>query len=295
MTLAGTGIGALSVGTLPSLSNLSAYARYVNGLPMMLPEDEFAHARALRDEGSLVAAKALVMSHLRLVVKIAREHSGYGLAQEDLIQEGNVGLMLAVKKFNPELGVRLAAYAAIWIKSEIQEYILSNWRLVRIGSAKSLKKLFFNLRKLQEQTHGVPRLRQKEEIARLLGVEESEVEKAMQWFSGGEVPILEASAESEEVFEAKYVLPAPQAQQPEMLSEVREWEEKIPQKLRDALRCLDARESSIITARYLGDEGSATLSSLAKKWDVSIERVRQIEVAALHKMREDNPGLRAFI
>lgn len=286
--------GGSSSLAMPGLANLAAYGRHVNALPMITAERELACARALRDEGSLDAAKELVMSHLRLVVKIAKEHRGYGLPQEDLIQEGNVGLMLAVKKFDPEMGVRLAAYAAIWIKSEIQEYVLSNWRLVKIGAAKGLKKLFFNLRRLQEQMHGVPRLRQKEEIARLLGVEGVEVERAIQWFAGVEVPILERPEDAEESFEPRQALPAPRGWQPEVESEAREAEQKLPSRLRAALDVLSERERAIVTARYL-DEKGATLADLAAEWGVSLERVRQIEVAALRRLRESHPDLRAFL
>ena len=169
---------ALGAASMPSLGNLRAYIREVNSVPMLSGDREAHCVRELRGAGSIEAARELVLSHLRLVAKIAREHAGYGLAQEDLIQEGNVGLMLAVKKFDPGHGVRLAAYAAVWIRSEIQEYILSNWRVVKIGSAKGLRKLFFNLRRLQEKLHGLPRLRQKAEIAGLLNVDEDEVERA---------------------------------------------------------------------------------------------------------------------
>lgn len=292
MTLVGT---AHAAPVLPSLSNLGAYARQVNALPMLSAEREVECARALRDRGSLEAAKELIMSHLRLVVKIAREHAGYGLPQEDLIQEGNVGLMRAVKKFDPEQGVRLAAYAAIWIKSEIQEYILANWRLVKIGAAKGLKKLFFNLRRLQEQLHEQPRLRQKEEIAKLLGVEHDEVERAVQWFAGGEVPLLEAGSEPEEAGESRLALPAPSSDEPEATAQAREWAEKLPARLRAALDVLSDREREIVTARYLIEEGATTLADLASRWGVSLERVRQIEAAALKKMRSSNPELRAFL
>lgn len=285
---------SVSVG-LPSLSILWGYARHVNALPMLSVEREIECARSLRDSGSLEAAKELIMSHLRLVVKIAREHAGYGLAQEDLIQEGNVGLMRAVKKFDPEQGVRLSVYAAIWIKSEIQEYILANWRLVKIGSAKGLKKLFFNLRKLQETLHGQSRLRQKEEIARLLGVDREEVERAVQWFAGGEVSLLEGAPDDEEGASLGFVLPAPTADEPEGQAQARERDEMLPARLGSALASLSERERAIVRGRYLNEAGAATLSELACQWGVSLERIRQIEAAALKKIRTADPGLRSFL
>lgn len=281
-------------GQLPSLANISRYSRHVNSLPMMEAEREVACARRLRDAGDLASAKELIFSHLRLVVKIAREHAGYGLPQEDLIQEGNVGLMRAVKRFDPEQGVRLAAYAAIWIKSEIQEYILNNWRLVRIGSAKGLKKLFFNLRRLQEKLHGTPRLRQKNEIAKLLGVESDEVERAVQWFAGGEVPLLESPTEEGAEGVSHLALPAPAGLEPEAAAIDSQRERILPERLREALTLLNERERSIVSARYL-NEPAATLAELSKQWCVSLERVRQIEAAALRKLREAQPQLQALL
>jgi RNA polymerase sigma-32 factor len=283
----------LAMTTMPSLGNISSYVRQVNLIPMLEPERELECVAALRDTGSLEAAKELVLSHLRLVVKIAREHSGYGLQQEDLIQEGNVGLMLAVKKFDPSRGVRLAAYAAIWIRSEIQEYVLSNWRIVKIGSAKGLKKLFFNLRRLQEELHGMSRLRQKQEIAALLSVEEDEVERAVQWFAGGETALLPSDGERE-AGESGQVLLASDSTRPDYAIEASDWAKKLPGRISLAMESLSDREREVVHSRYLAGEASSTLAELALRLGVSIERVRQIEVGALKKMRDGSACLDNF-
>lgn len=284
----------LSTRGLPSLRDLRSYVREVNGFPMLSAEREEHCVRALRELGSIEAAKELVLSHLRLVAKIAREHAGYGLPQEDLIQEGNVGLMLAVKKFEPSHGVRLAAYASVWIRSEIQEYVLSNWRMVKIGSAKGLRKLFFNLRRLQEELHGLPRLRQKTEIAALLRVEEDEVESAVQWFAGGEARLVEPEAD-QEGHGAAPVLPAPEASRPDRAAEEREREWKLPQKIKLAMDALDPREREVVGARHPASGKASTLGELACRLGVSIERVRQIEAAALKKMRHGPARLSEFL
>lgn len=283
----------VAASALPSLGNLAAYSRHVNALPMLSEQEEAGLAEALRDTGSLEAAKALVLSHLRLVVKIAKEHSGYGLAQEDLIQEGNVGLMLAVKKYDLSRGVRLAAYAAIWIRSEIQEYVLSNWRTVKIGSAKGLRKLFFNLRRLQEALHGQSRLSQRDQIAKLLDVEPHEVDKAMQWFAGGDVPLV---VESEADDEPKVLaLPAPENSEPDMAAQNAEKASRLLAEVSQSLAQLSPRERQVVSARYLDNDQPSTLAELSIELGVSLERVRQIEAAALKKMRATSPGLSQWL
>lgn len=281
------------VAAAPSLGNLGAYVKQVNSIPMLTAEREAQLAEELLG-GSIAAAKELVMAHLRLVVKIAREHSGYGMPQEDLIQEGNVGLMMAVKKFDPARGARLASYAAIWIKSEMQEYILSNWRIVKIGSAKGLRKLFFNLRRLQEQLHGSSRLSQRDEIAKILGVEAAEVDKAIQWFSGGEVGILEGADEPEEG-RAFLALAADESGEPESIALEAQARVRFPAALRTAIENLPERERRVILARYPSHGEPATLGKIASELGVSLERVRQIEAAALKRMREQSGGLKAWL
>lgn len=274
------------VSLVPSLSNLGAYTRYVNSLPMLTEEREHELAGQLKLNGSLDAAKELILSHLRFVVKIAKEHSGYGLPQEDLIQEGNVGLMLAVKKFDASFGVRLSSYAAIWIRSEIQEYILSNWRMVKIGASKGLRKLFFNLRKIQLSLHGESDLDKKEKVAQLLGVSNDEVERAIEWFSGGDVALLDQSADEpiDSSSSTVFLLPGPVEMEPERAVEDLERTGKLPRAIDAAMSLLTDRERDVVYARYYSDP-QKTLSTISRELSVSIERVRQIEVAALKKMK----------
>lgn len=282
-------------GLAPTLGNLGAYIKQVNSIPMLTLEREAHLAKELQGQGSIAAAKELVLAHLRLVVKIAREHAGYGMSQEDLIQEGNVGLMLAVKKFDSSRGARLASYAAIWIKSEIQEYILSNWRMVKIGSSKGLRKLFFNLRRLQEQLHGSSRLEQREEIAKLLGVEAAEVDKAVQWFSGGEVGIVDAASDEPEAERALLAIAADEAGGPEQLMSDAQARTRFPKALEVAVQRLPEREKKVILARFPSHGEPATLGSLAVNLGVSMERVRQIEASALRRMREQSGDLKAWL
>lgn len=281
----------------PRLDSVAAYARHVNAIAMLTPEREMLLAKDLRASGSMEAAKEMVLSHLRLVVKIAREHGGYGLAQEDLIQQGNVGLMLAVKKFDPDQGARLASYAAIWIKSEIQEYILSNWRVVKIGAAKGLRKLFFNLRKLQERLHGSSRLAQRDSIAELLGVERDEVDRAMQWFAGGDSPLLEEDSGEEGGGggPARISLPSPASAEPDWQAHEADARRRFPAQLARAVEGLPPRESRVLQARYLQDGPPLTLAELGRELGVSPERVRQIESAALRRVRESSPQLRDWL
>lgn len=274
------------VSLVPSLSNLGAYSRYVNSLPMLTAEQERELADRLKLEGSLDAAKELIMSHLRFVVKIAKEHSGYGLPQEDLIQEGNVGLMLAVKKFDASFGVRLAAHAAIWIRSETQEYILSNWRMVKIGASKGLRKLFFNLRKTQLALHGESDLDKKEEVAKLLGVSDDEVDRAIEWFSGGDVALLDSPSDEPlgSYGSSVFLLPGPDEMEPEHAVEELDRVGKLPRAIAAAMASLTDRERGVVSSRYYSDPPK-TLAVISHELSVSIERVRQIEAAALRKMK----------
>lgn len=267
---------------IPSVDGLGAYIRFAKNQPMLTEEEEQDLALKLQQKNDLEAAKRLILSHLRVVIKIANEHKGYGLPQEDLIQEGNIGLMKAVRRFEPGKGARLVSYASLWIKAEIQEFILSNWRLVKIGAGKGLKKLFFNLRKLQATLHGRSRLEQKEEIMKTLGVSAEEFDRAQEWFAGDAVSLDETMPEGG----SPLSLPAPTKTIPEQaLSEqqANEWKARAAQ---DALGALNDRERQVITARLL-QEKSKTLSELADQLNVSVERVRQIEVAALKKMKTE--------
>ncbi len=276
---------------LPALSDLGAYARFVNSLPMLEEGEERALARRLRDRGDLEAAKALVMSHLRVVVKAARDYQGYGLPPEDLIQEGNIGLMKAVKRFDPERGVRLVSYAILWIRAQMQEYILDNWRLVKIGSSKAMKKLFFGLRSLREQLGEAPEGERIRRIAKELNVSEADVQKASVWFAGGEER-LDAPLEGSDS-EVSRDLEATSAS-PEEAASLSQRERMLPSAALEALSGLNDRERAIIEDRFLAEEPK-TLSDLSARFGVSIERVRQLEAGALKKMRAKLEGKKELL
>ena len=279
-----------------NLSNLGSYIKSVNNIPLLSELEEAHFFKEYKIFGNVEAARSLVMAHLKLVVKIAKEHSGYGLPQEDLIQEGNVGLMLAVKNFDPDHGVRLASYAAIWIKSEIQEYILSNWRLVKIGATKGLRKLFFNLRRLQRELHGQSKLEQKVEIAKILGVEESEVDRAIGWFSGGDIKLVSQSDMMDNNGDSfiSELLVIEDGSLPEALVDEKKRHTNLPLMLKAAMACLNERESQVISRRFLADNPS-TLGDISLDMGLSIERVRQIEVSALKKIKKNSPSLKEYI
>ena len=278
-----------AVGTamaLPPVGNLDAYISAVNRLPLLSPERESELARRFREEQDLEAARELVMSHLRLVVSVARQYLGYGLPHADLIQEGNIGLMKAVKRFDPERGVRLVSFALHWIKAEIHEYILKNWRLVRVATTKAQRKLFFNLR---SHKSGSATLTpgEVEAIARKLNVRDKDVVE-METRLGGQDLALEAQTEDgEEAFAPIAYLAAPDAEPLERLQAL-EYDRLQSEGLREALESLDARSRRIIETRWLRDEsegGAMTLHQLADEFGVSAERIRQIETKALQKMK----------
>lgn len=268
---------APSLSSLPSLNDLGAYIRRVAMAPMLTPEREVELARRLKLENDVEAAKEMVLSHLRLVVKLAREYRGYGLPQEDLIQEGNVGLMKAVKRFDPDHGARLSSYASLWIRAQMQEFILSNWRIVKIGASKGLKKLFFNLRSLKEKVGEGEALSRPDDIAKLLGVTEDEVRQAQIWFAGEPVSLADGE-------EGGAQLMAPLSQGPESQAALAQRERLIPQMAQQALSGLNERERLIIEGRFMSDP-QQTLGQLAERFGISLERVRQIEAQALKKMK----------
>lgn len=269
---------APSFSGLPSLSDLGAYIRCVGLAPMLSQEREFELARRLKMENDVEAAKEMVLSHLRLVVKLAREYRGYGLPQEDLIQEGNVGLMKAVKRFDPDHGARLSSYASLWIRAQMQEFILANWRIVKIGASKGLKKLFFNLRSIKGKMGEADPLDRPEAIARLLGVTEDEVRQAQVWFAGEPLSLTEGDEGH------PLALAASESEQPLVQLEQAQRERLIPQLAQRALGELNDRERVIIEGRFMS-EPQTTLSELAGRFGVSLERVRQIEAQALKKMK----------
>ncbi len=284
---------------VPPLGNLDAYITAVNRLPMLTHEEEQRFARELRDQDSLEAAGKLVLSHLRLVVSTSRQYLGYGLPHADLIQEGNIGLMKAVKRFDPDQGVRLVSYALHWIKAEIHEYILKNWRLVKVATTKAQRKLFFNLRSMKqgfkaeldaELAHRDALTEdQIDVVARELHVKPEEVREMETRLSGGEV-LLDPmpQGDGEQAFGPIAYL-SDERHEPTAMLESAQRDVLATEGIATALKSLDERSRRIVTERWLNvnDDGSGgmTLHELAAEYGVSAERIRQIEVAAMKKMR----------
>ena len=269
---------------IPSaVGSLDHYIQTVNRFPLLTAEEELRLGRKLRDEDDLDAARQLVVSHLRVVVAIARGYLGYGLPHADLIQEGNIGLMKAVKRFDPERGVRLVSFAIHWIKAEMHEFILRNWRLVRIATTKAQRKLFFNLRSMKP---GLEPLTQDQisAIANTLNVKPEEVAEMEMRLSGQELA-LEPSVDDDEDSYAPIAYLADPQDEPSGLVEAAETERLRAAGLASALASLDPRSRRIIEARWLRETDTATLHDLAAEFNVSAERIRQIEAKAMQKMR----------
>jgi RNA polymerase sigma-32 factor len=269
--------------TAPSAGSLESYIQSVNQSRILTQEEELQLARSLRDEGSIDAARQLVLSHLRLVVAIARSYKGYGLPQADLIQEGNIGLMKAVKRFDPERGVRLVSFAVHWIKAEIHEFILRNWRLVKIATTKAQRKLFFNLRSMKQ---ALDTMSQEEvaEVAKQLDVKPEEVVEMETRFSGRDISLEPLSEDDdEETFSPIAYLT--DGSEPSHVLEDEQTLRLRGEGLEQALGSLDARSRHIIEARWLREKDTATLHELADELGVSAERVRQIEAKAMQKLR----------
>jgi RNA polymerase sigma-32 factor len=284
---------------LPPLGNLDAYISAVNRLPMLTLEQEQTFARQLRESNDMASAEKLVLSHLRLVVSTSRKYLGYGLPHGDLIQEGNIGLMKAVKRFDPDQGVRLVSYALHWIKAEMHEYILKNWRMVKVATTKAQRKLFFNLRSMKQgykddadvATHrDTLSDDQISQMAKSLNVKREEVIEMEQRMSGGDV-LLDPSPsdDGEEAFGPIAYL-ADSAQEPTALMEAHARDNLASGGIETALQGLDERSRKIVEERWLKvkDDGSGgmTLHDLAAVYGVSAERIRQIEVAAMKKMKK---------
>ena len=295
-----TGVAALNPWSLlPPLGNLDAYISAVNRLPMLTLEQEQTFARELRESNDMASAEKLVLSHLRLVVSTSRKYLGYGLPHGDLIQEGNIGLMKAVKRFDPDQGVRLVSYALHWIKAEMHEYILKNWRMVKVATTKAQRKLFFNLRSMKQgykddadvATHrDTLSDDQISQMAKTLNVKREEVIEMEQRMSGGDV-LLDPSPsdDGEEAFGPIAYL-ADSAQEPTSLMEANARDNLATDGIATALQGLDDRSRKIVEERWLkvNDDGSGgmTLHDLAAIYGVSAERIRQIEVAAMKKMKK---------
>jgi len=263
--------------------SLEAYIQSVHRIPILSAEEEQALARRFRNEEDLDAARQLVLSHLRLVVAVARGYLGYGLPHADLIQEGNIGLMKAVKRFDPQRGVRLVSFAIYWVKAEIHEYILRNWRLVKVATTKAQRKLFFNLRSMKRGLEPMGA----EEIGRMaadLRVKPAEVAEMETRLTGRDVAF--EADDDDEGYAPVHYLAADAAAEPSRLLEAEEEERVQTAGLKKALAALDPRSRRIIESRWLKEKDAATLHDLAAEFKVSAERIRQIEAKALEKMKK---------
>ncbi|MFZ6815931.1 RNA polymerase sigma factor RpoH [Undibacterium sp. Rencai35W] len=276
---------ALALGFTGSLGNIDAYISAVNRLPMLTHEQEIDLAKKLTQNNDLSAAQQLVMSHLRLVVSIARGYLGYGLPHADLIQEGNIGLMKAVKRFDPDQGVRLVSYAMHWIKAEMHEYILKNWRLVKVATTKAQRKLFFNLRSHKEGLDSMSP-KQVDALAKTLDVKREEVIEMEMRLSGRDIALDAPTDDDDDKF-APIAYLKTESEEPTRVLEARQRDRLQSEGLESALSKLDARSRHIVESRWLkNDDGSgSTLHELADEYGVSAERIRQIESAALKKMK----------
>ena len=278
---------ALTSFNLPTASgSIDAYIQAANRAPMLSEADELSLARRLRDDGDVDAARQLVTSHLRLVIAIARGYLGYGLPHADLIQEGNIGLMKAVKRYDPDRGVRLVSFAIHWIKAEMHEYILKNWRLVKVATTKAQRKLFFNLRSMKQSfnTLGPDEV---QHIAKTLGVKPEEVMEMETRMTGQDIALEPSGDDEDDSYAPIAYLAADNSVEPSMMLERRERDELHTTGLQKALAGLDERSRTIVQRRWLVEDGAeaATLHELADEYGVSAERIRQIEAKAMQKMK----------
>jgi len=273
---------ALTFPTPTSLGSLDHYIQSVNRFPLLTAEQEVEFGRRWRDAEDVDAARQLVLSHLRLVVAVSRNYLGYGLPQADLIQEGNVGLMKAVRRFDPERGVRLVSFALHWIRAEIHEYILKNWRLVKVATTKAQRKLFFNLRSMKSHTGALTR-KEADAIAKDLGVKTEEVLEMETRLSGADVSLEPSPSDEESVAPIAWL--ADEGEEPSQVLEREQLETRRAEGLKSALGRLDARSRRIIEARWLREDHAATLQELADEYGVSAERIRQIEAKAMKQMK----------
>ncbi|GAA62193.1 RNA polymerase sigma-32 factor [Pseudoalteromonas sp. BSi20652] len=275
---------ALTVGQ--QSASMDGYLQAVSTIPMLKVEQEQELAKRLQDEGDLSAAKQLIMSHLRFVAHIAKSYSGYGLPQADLIQEGNIGLMKAVKRFDPTVGVRLVSFAVHWIKAEIHEFVLKNWRIVKVATTKAQRKLFFNLRKNKKRL-GWFNQSEVSTVASELGVSEKEVREMESRMSGQDMGFDltgddDDNAPTSTYSPVQYLTDGAADLADDV--EQQQWKEQAHTRLFSALKTLDERSQDIVSARWLSDD-KATLQELAQKYSVSAERVRQLEKTAMKKLQ----------
>ena len=275
----------LSPNLVSSAGSLETYISSVNKIPMLTLAEEQTLAFQLMDEGNVEAARKLVLAHLKFVVKITRQYNGYGLAQNDLIQEGNIGLMQAVKKFDPRVGTRLAAFAAHWIKASISEFILKNWRIVKMATTKAQRKLFFNLRSLKKSLSWLSTA-EKAEIASDLDVEENDVAGMELRLSGSDLPFANTTETDEDFSPESFI--EDMRFEPSTGIEKNERAHLGKQSLGKALMCLDERSRDIVVSRWLRDPKN-TLRELASRYSISAERVRQLEKNAFMAIKKSLP------
>jgi len=277
---------ALALPVPSAVGNIDAYIQVANRYPMLSEVEEIRLAERFHNDGDVDAARQLVLSHLRLVISIARGYLGYGLPHADLIQEGNIGLMKAVKRFDPSRGVRLVSFAMHWIKAEIHEYILKNWRLVKVATTKAQRKLFFNLRSQKASYEGIDTLSgsQAAEVAARLGVKREEVVEMETRLSGRDIALEGNPDDGEDAFAPIDYL-ADSRYEPTRVLENKATARLQDEGLQEALGALDPRSRRIVEARWLHDGEGSTLHDLAAEFAVSAERIRQIEAKALQKMR----------
>ncbi|MBJ6985059.1 RNA polymerase sigma factor RpoH [Luteimonas sp. MC1750] len=268
-----------------AIGSLDAYIGAVHQIPVLSVEDEQALARRFHEEEDLDAARELVMSHLRFVVHVARGYNGYGLPLGDLIQEGNIGLMKAVKRFDPDVGVRLVSFAVHWIRAEMHEYIIKNWRIVKVATTKAQRKLFFNLRKSKKRL-GWLNAAEVSAVAKDLNVSEREVLEMESRLSGRDIGFdMSADEDDERAPPAPAAYLMTQEEDPSQAYERADSESSQLELLREGLATLDARSRDIVQRRWLDPDSKVTLQELADEYGVSAERIRQVEANALKKMK----------
>jgi RNA polymerase sigma-32 factor len=274
----------LSLSTLGSIDSYDRYMQSIRTIPSLTAEEEMALGMRLKKSNDLEAAKTLILSHLKLVAKVAKGYSGYGLPQSDLVQEGNIGLMKAVKRFDPERGVRLVSFAIYWIKAEIQEYIVKNWRLVKTATTKAQRKLFFNLRSMKKTLQPL-KSDEINSIAKELNVKPEDVREMEYRFNGNEISLDYGSEESEDDVYRPIAYLKDEALEPSEQMEIDQSESNSLSTLKKALLSLDERSRLILEERWLKDKDASTLHELADKLGVSAERIRQIEQSAMKKIK----------
>lgn len=274
---------AAATNLLVPQGNIESYVSAIHAIPVLSAEQERELATKYKEDGDLDSVRELIMSHLRFVAHIARSYSGYGLPQADLIQEGNVGLMKAVKRFDPEVGVRLISFAVHWIKAEIHEFVLKNWRVVKVATTKAQRKLFFNLRSAKKSQNWLSD-EEVTAVAKDLNVAEVEVRRMESRLNSHDMAFdLPANADDETSFAPAAYLESDNSD-PAASYEAQDWQDHHQQKLMNALKTLDERSQDILAARWLQDN-KATLQDLADKYSVSAERIRQLEKNAMNKLK----------